>query len=113
MTAVHAFYRPQIRPLLLAGKEPRWLQKHPRRQYVRQMILATPSWACQKEMELIRMIRDEITRRTGVPHVMDHIIPLNHPLICGLNVPWNLQVLTRKQNSAKSNHWSPSQLELL
>ena len=40
---------------------------------------------------------------TGVPHHVDHVVPLNHPLVSGLHVSWNLEVIPARQNLEKSN----------
>ncbi len=40
----------------------------------------------------------ELTEATGIPHEVDHILPL---VKGGLHAPWNLQVLTRYENRSK------------
>ena len=40
---------------------------------------------------------------TGIRHEVDHIIPLNNDKVSGLHVPWNLRVLTAKENRDKGD----------
>lgn len=58
---------------------------------------ATPPWV---DHAAIRAIYAEAAER-GLS--VDHIHPLQHPRLCGLHVPWNLQLMTRAQNSSKGN----------
>ena len=40
----------------------------------------------------------ELTASTGIPHEVDHVIPL---VKGGLHAPWNLRVVTRFENRSK------------
>lgn len=74
-------------------------------------IRATPPWVDFDAIKEIYRKSEELTRTTGVKHCVDHIIPLNHKLVCGLHVETNLQILTDAENTAKSNYFKPGPMK--
>jgi hypothetical protein len=67
---------------------------------------ACPKWVDMDAMLAIYAEAHRITRETGIKHDVDHIIPLQSDIVCGLHVPWNLQILTKSDNVRKSNRLS-------
>lgn len=70
------------------------------------MRLATPKWANPAAMLEIYAERDRLTEQTGVPHHVDHIVPIQHSYVCGLNCEANLRVVTATENLRKRNHFA-------
>jgi hypothetical protein len=64
---------------------------------------ATPAWADLDAIKAFYARADALAKETGIPHEVDHVIPLNHESVCGLHVPENLQVLTKSGNRSKHN----------
>lgn len=67
---------------------------------------ATPKWLTENHIKEIKEIYKnciEISKNTGIKHHVDHIIPLKGETVCGLHVPWNLQIITESENCKKWN----------
>ena len=67
---------------------------------------ATPPWVTKEqklEMRSLYLQAQKLTKITGEKYEVDHQIPLIHPDVCGLHVPWNLKVITKTENLKKSN----------
>jgi len=103
--SVHRYCRPKLRERLLAGITPEWLLRHSRCSYITRAVLASPPWIKEKDFSSIVAVRDNLTAATKVQHVLAHIVPLTHHNVCGLNVPWNIKVVTWYANAAESNVW--------
>lgn len=69
-------------------------------------VQACPKWVTREqrsEMRAIYIRSAAISAETGIKHHVDHIVPLRGKTVCGLHVPWNLQVIPAKENMAKHN----------
>ncbi len=71
-------------------------------------LRATPKWADVQAMSRIYAECRQVERATGVPHNVDHAVPLKNRYVCGLHIPCNLRVITAAENSSKNNKLIPS-----
>lgn len=71
-------------------------------------LKATPNWLSNvdiKNIENMYIKAKQLEKEDGILRHVDHIIPLQGKGVCGLHVPWNLQILTAKQNLVKNNRY--------
>ena len=76
------------------------------KKYYSRKSKATPAWLTEEDHKVIESFyihaRDcELV--SGEKYHVDHIVPLQGKNVCGLHVPWNLQVLPYDLNISKSN----------
>lgn len=89
-----------------------WISNNPEKvarvkaRYRNNKIRSTPIWLTPeqlKSMESLYALCRRFEQLMPARYHVDHIVPLNGRNVCGLNVPWNLQVLEATSNIRKRN----------
>lgn len=106
-----AEYR-RLYPEKVAETKKLWSKKYPERKaelsarYRTNKIKRTPAWLSKEQKEEIKnfyWLARDLRAVTGEEYHVDHIVPLRGQDICGLHVPWNLQVIPKDLNLSKHN----------
>lgn len=71
-----------------------------------------PPWADRSVLYALRRLVVIYWRETGVAWSQDHIVPLQHPLVCGLHCESNIAIMTCEDNLRKGNRWWPDMPEV-
>jgi len=99
-------------PFKFREKSKNYRQRNPsKRSYWQQTrearkLKACPEWLTEQQRDDIQRmydLRDKFRKIFGVDYHVDHIVPLQGKNVCGLHVPWNLQILEASMNLKKSN----------
>ncbi len=89
-----------------------WHQKFPAKntaktqRYNARKRKAYPKWLTPKhEAEMLAQYEQarRLSKLIGIEYEVDHTVPLGGALVCGLHVPWNLQIIPAWENRSKSN----------
>lgn len=73
--------------------------------YFSNVLRATPKWLSVSDEKAMKQIYRKAHKQG---RVVDHVVPLASPLVCGLHVPWNLQAVSQEENQKKGNKWWPN-----
>ena len=69
--------------------------------YDKRVRKANPKWQCMKEVKTYYQIAKLFNLE------VDHIVPINSDIVCGLHCLDNFQLLTREENASKGNRFWP------
>lgn len=72
------------------------------------LLKATPKWLSEEQTRQIQVeydLSNWCSTIMGTEYNVDHIVPLQGKTVCGLHVPWNLQVIPAKENMKKGNRF--------
>ena len=76
------------------------------RRYKLKKAKATPLWLTPEQlynMQCTYKVAAQLSETSSQKWHVDHIVPIRGKDVCGLHVPWNLQLLPAKMNMQKGN----------
>jgi flagellum-specific peptidoglycan hydrolase FlgJ len=68
-----------------------------------------PKWVTKDELKQISelyKLATKISQETGIPHHVDHEVPLQGEFVSGLHTISNLRIITAQENCSKNNKFS-------
>lgn len=71
------------------------------------LLRRTPAWVNLADVYGVYAECARRSKETGVPHHVDHVIPLQGKTVSGLHVASNLRVITARENVRKRNIFDP------
>lgn len=92
-----------------------WFRRNPGKRRAYQMkrhaakLQRTPKWLTPgdwAQIETVYRVAAIMTWLEREQFEVDHIVPLQGENVSGLHVPWNLQILTERDNILKGNRWT-------
>ena len=105
--------KPELYRAIARAGAKRWREKYPEKVAENEQrrrcakLQAMPAWADRAEMLSVFRLARMLRNITGAKFHVDHIVPLQHPLVCGLHVPANLRIVTANDNLEKHNKFDP------
>lgn len=95
------------REQIAAARNERISYAYKTEQRMRQQVMATPGWAERSAMLAVYVEARRISAETGIKHHVDHIVPLQSKLVCGLHCNTNMRIIPSRENLKKKNVWWP------
>lgn len=75
-------------------------------------LQAIPPWADEGKIKEFYTQATRLTKNTDIRYSVDHIIPLQGKLVCGLHVETNLRVIPYAENLSKGNRFIEKLLDV-